>query len=608
MTTGLKQLKNMNYKQLDNLAEAIRWELVDSVSKTGGHLSSNLGIVELTIGLHRVFDSPKDRILWDVGHQAYVHKILTGRESEIHTLRQLDGISGFPKRRESPHDTYDAGHSSTSIGAALGMAAARDLKGENKNIIAVIGDGSLTGGPAFEALNNVENLGTKVIIVLNDNGMSISRNIGGLSEHLGKLRTSSGYITAKRRVRKAVQKVPGVGDKLTEAIINAKDRVKYALLSGGVVFEELGLTYLGPVDGHNIKDVVSILEQAKNARGSVLVHVITQKGKGYGPAEDNPDLFHGIGPFDKETGIPFGGTKETYSDVFGNKLLEMAEEHEEIIGITAAMMDGTGLKECKERFPKRIFDAGIAEAHSIIFAAGAALEGMRPVVVIYSSFLQRAYDELMEDVCLQNLPVIIGIDRAGVVGQDGETHQGIFDLSYLLPMPNMTVLAPADGEELREAMDYAYSLEGPVAIRYPRGKADLSIRKEAFAGKNIRIREGKDVEILALGTILGRAVEAAVILKTKGIDAGIVNVAMVKPFDEKVVNTKSKLIVTVEDNVEAGGFGEMITCLYPDKKVLRIAWPDKFIEQGKTEELFQRYKMDVRGIAERIEKEIEGKA
>ena len=571
-------------------------------------LSSNLGIVELTIGLHRVFDSPKDRILWDVGHQAYVHKILTGRESEIHTLRQLDGISGFPKRRESPHDTYDAGHSSTSIGAALGMAAARDLKGENKNIIAVIGDGSLTGGPAFEALNNVENLGTKVIIVLNDNGMSISRNIGGLSEHLGKLRTSSGYITAKRRVRKAVQKVPGVGDKLTEAIINAKDRVKYALLSGGVVFEELGLTYLGPVDGHNIKDVVSILEQAKNARGSVLVHVITQKGKGYGPAEDNPDLFHGIGPFDKETGIPFGGTKETYSDVFGNKLLEMAEEHEEIIGITAAMMDGTGLKECKERFPKRIFDAGIAEAHSIIFAAGAALEGMRPVVVIYSSFLQRAYDELMEDVCLQNLPVIIGIDRAGVVGQDGETHQGIFDLSYLLPMPNMTVLAPADGEELREAMDYAYSLEGPVAIRYPRGKADLSIRKEAFAGKNIRIREGKDVEILALGTILGRAVEAAVILKTKGIDAGIVNVAMVKPFDEKVVNTKSKLIVTVEDNVEAGGFGEMITCLYPDKKVLRIAWPDKFIEQGKTEELFQRYKMDVRGIAERIEKEIEGKA
>jgi 1-deoxy-D-xylulose-5-phosphate synthase len=603
-----EDIKSMDENSLELLSTGIRAFLIDTISKTGGHLASNLGVVEISVGLHKIFDFPKDKLIWDVGHQSYIHKILTGRADQFSTLRQNDGMSGFPKRSESEYDVYDTGHSSTSISAAMGLAVARDLNKSDEEVIAVIGDGAMTGGPSFEALNNLGSLGSKVIIVLNDNGMSISEINGGLSEHLSKLRTSSEYQNTKNNIKKAINKIPDLGKPLSKGIAGLKRAVKYAIFSGGVIFEELGITYLGPFDGNNMSDVLRGLNQAKNAPGPVLVHFITKKGKGYKQAEQNPDKFHGIGAFDKETGASLSQSKTSYSEIFGNKMFELAEKNDKLVALTAAMCTATGLDQMRDRFPKRVFDVGIAEAHACIFAAGLALGGMHPVVAIYSSFLQRAYDEIIEDVCLQKLPVTFAIDRAGIVGADGETHHGIFDLSYLLPLPNMTVLAPCDAHQLEDMLEYATSKDVPFAIRYPRGSADMTRHIEgSFELKNNVISEGKDVNIIAVGTMLNKAIKASEILKEQGIDAKVCSASVLKPFDDSIINSSDKLIVTLEDNLIRGGFGEYIAANYTNM-VVNLGWPDKFIEHGDCEYLYKKYGLDAESIAERIRQELEGKA
>ena len=603
-----EDIKSMDENSLELLSTGIRAFLIDTISKTGGHLASNLGVVEITVGLHKIFDFPKDKLIWDVGHQSYIHKILTGRSDRFSTLRQNDGMSGFPKRSESEYDVYDTGHSSTSISAAMGLAVARDINKSDEEVIAVIGDGAMTGGPSFEALNNLGSLGSKVIIVLNDNGMSISEINGGLSEHLSKLRTSSEYQNTKNNIKKAINKIPDLGKPLSKGIANLKRAIKYAIFSGGVIFEELGITYLGPFDGNNMSDVLRGLNQAKNAPGPVLVHFITKKGKGYKQAEQNPDKFHGIGAFDKETGATLSKSQTSYSEIFGKKMFELAEKNNKLVALTAAMCTATGLDQMRDRFPKRVFDVGIAEAHACIFAAGLALGGMHPVVAIYSSFLQRAYDEIIEDVCLQKLPVTFAIDRAGIVGADGETHHGIFDLSYLLPLPNMTVLAPCDANQLEEMIEYAVSKDAPVAIRYPRGSADMT--KHIVGNgeiKNNIISEGKDVSIIAVGNMLNKAIRAADILKEHGIDAKVCSASVLKPFDDSIISSEDKLIFTLEDNLIRGGFGEYIAANYTNK-VVNLGWPDKFIEHGDCEYLYKKYELDAESIAERIRRELEGKA
>lgn len=603
-----EDIKSMDENSLELLSTGIRAFLIDTISKTGGHLASNLGVVEISVGLHKIFDFPKDKLIWDVGHQSYIHKILTGRADQFSTLRQNDGMSGFPKRSESEYDVYDTGHSSTSISAAMGLAVARDLNKSDEEVIAVIGDGAMTGGPSFEALNNLGSLGSKVIIVLNDNGMSISEINGGLSEHLSKLRTSSEYQNTKNNIKKAINKIPDLGKPLSKGIAGLKRAVKYAIFSGGVIFEELGITYLGPFDGNNMSDVLRGLNQAKNAPGPVLVHFITKKGKGYKQAEQNPDKFHGIGAFDKETGASLSQSKTSYSEIFGNKMFELAEKNDKLVALTAAMCTATGLDQMRNRFPKRVFDVGIAEAHACIFAAGLALGGMHPVVAIYSSFLQRAYDEIIEDVCLQKLPVTFAIDRAGIVGADGETHHGIFDLSYLLPLPNMTVLAPCDAHQLEDMLEYATSKDVSFAIRYPRGSADMTRHIEgSFELKNNVISEGKDVNIIAVGTMLNKAIKASEILKEQGIDAKVCSASVLKPFDDSIINSSDKLIVTLEDNLIRGGFGEYIAANYTNM-VVNLGWPDKFIEHGDCEYLYKKYGLDAESIAERIRQELEGKA
>ena len=602
-------LKNMSERDLSLLAVQIREFLIDSVSVTGGHLASNLGAVEISIGLHKVFNSPEDRIIWDVGHQSYVHKILTGRIDGFRDLRQTGGMSGFPKRCESDHDAYDTGHSSTSIGAAMGIASARDIKGEDFNVIAVIGDGSLTGGPAFEALNNLGDSGSKVIVILNDNGMSISANKGGLSRHLGRLRSSEGYRILKEETKKFLESIPRIGPGMKNAVGNAKDRVKYALISGGVIFEEMGLTYLGPVDGNDISEVITVLEQAKRVAGPVIIHMMTKKGKGYRPAEQAPDVFHGIGPFDRETGKPLRSGGKSYSAVFGETMAEIGQDPR-VTAITAAMQGATGLSRFAEMYPDRIFDVGIAEAHAVIFAAGQAVQGLRPVVAIYSTFLQRAYDEIMEDVCLQNLPVVFAIDRAGIVGQDGETHHGIFDISYLLPMPNMRVFAPCDGVQLAEMLKYALTLDCPCAIRYPRGSAITeSLAGQPFRGMNITVRDGKDAVIMAVGTTLSRALAASDLLAGKGISCAVVNVGAVEPHDPYLIEIAAGglPVFTVEDNVIEGGFGASFKAACTDGRVTVFALPDKFIRHGDTETLFRESGLDPESIAERIRTALEGK-
>lgn len=603
-----EDIKSMDENSLELLSTGIRAFLIDTISKSGGHLASNLGVVEITVGLHKIFDFPKDKLIWDVGHQSYIHKILTGRADRFSTLRQNDGMSGFPKRSESEYDVYDTGHSSTSISAAMGLAVARDINKSDEEVIAVIGDGAMTGGPSFEALNNLGSLGSKVIIVLNDNGMSISEINGGLSEHLSKLRTSSEYQNTKNNIKKAINKIPDLGKPLSKGIAGLKRAIKYAIFSGGVIFEELGITYLGPFDGNNMSDVLRGLNQAKNAPGPVLVHFITKKGKGYKQAEQNPDKFHGIGAFDKETGATLSKSQTSYSEIFGKKMFELAEKNDKLVALTAAMCTATGLNQMREKYPKRVFDVGIAEAHACIFAAGLALGGMHPVVAIYSSFLQRAYDEIIEDVCLQKLPVTFAIDRAGIVGADGETHHGIFDLSYLLPLPNMTVLAPCDANQLEEMIEYAVSKDAPVAIRYPRGSADMT--KHIVGNgeiKNNIISEGKDVSIIAVGNMLNKAIRAADILKEHGIDAKVCSASVLKPFDDSIISSEDKLIFTLEDNLIRGGFGEYIAANYTNK-VVNLGWPDKFIEHGDCEYLYKKYELDAESIAERIRRELEGKA
>ncbi len=606
-------LNNMSGRELELLSYSIRDFLIESLSKTGGHVASNLGIVELTIALHKVFDSPVDKIIWDVGHQSYVHKILTGRIDGFDHLRQYNGMSGFPKSKESEHDIFDTGHSSTSISAAAGIAAARDIKRENYKVIAVIGDGALTGGLSFEALNNVGASKSNVIVILNDNGMSISKNIGGLSQHLGTLRTSKGYQKIKRSVKKALKTIPIVGDDLALGISNAKERLKYAILEGGVIFEELGFTYLGPIDGHNLNDLIDVLSLAKEINGPVFLHVITKKGKGYRNAELMPNKFHGIGPFEPTTGVPKTQSGLTYSQVLSNSLLREANLDNSIVAITAAMEEATGLSDFSKAFPKRFFDVGIAEAHAVTFAAGLAKAGMKPLVAIYSSFLQRAYDQIIEDVCLQNLPVVFAIDRAGNVGADGETHHGLFDLSYLSSIPNMTILCPKDGNQLDAMLKYGFQLNRPCAIRYPRGNCaydkSISLENKQFDGNNIRTHNGCDVDIWAVGRMHNMAIDIKEILDQYGIKAGIVDVTCIKPIDYSLLNNDAKFIVTLEDNLLLGGFGEKFKSnLNSNQKVISFGWPDKFIEHGSVSELEKAYGLDKDSIAERIRDYFEGKA
>ncbi len=614
-----EDLKMMSERDLELLTYEIRDFLIEKVSKNGGHLASNLGVVELTIALHRVFESPKDKMVWDVGHQSYVHKILTGRASSFDGLRRLNGISGFPKREESVHDMFDTGHSSNSISAAMGYAAARDLDGEDYSVVAIIGDGALTGGMAYEALNNAGSSQSKMIVVLNDNEMSIGKNTGGMSQHLSKLRASQTYLDFKKQLKKTLKGIPGVGEGLYNGIEHIRDSLKYAIVPGAI-FEQLGFKYFGPVDGHNIHDLIEVLSLAKLMDGPVLIHTITKKGKGYRNAETNPGKFHGIGAFDPTTGnVLSESTNMSYSMIFGNKLVQLANENPKIVAVSAAMTDATGLGKFVKKYPERIFDAGIAEAHAVTFAAGLAASGYRPVVAIYSTFLQRAYDQILIDVCMQNLPVIFAIDRAGNVGADGETHHGVFDLSYLSHMPNMTVLAPKDGKELADMLDYALTLEGPCAIRYPRDEAvecGGEISCSVLDGSSERLQHGNDVEIFAVGKMVSIGLEACKKLRSRGIEAGLTNVRFVKPCDKKSILSaaeKAKYLVTLEDNVLEGGYGSMVNGFLAaagklDVKVINIGWPDKFIEQGSTDELFEKYGLDPESIAERVCGVLEGKA
>ncbi len=614
-----EDLKTMSERDLELLTYEIRDFLIEKVSKNGGHLASNLGVVELTIALHKVFESPKDKMVWDVGHQSYVHKILTGRAPCFDGLRCLNGISGFPKREESIHDMFDTGHSSNSISAAMGYAAARDLDCDDYSVIAIIGDGALTGGMAYEALNNAGSSKSKMIVVLNDNEMSISKNIGGISQHLSKLRASQTYLDFKKQLKKTLKGIPGVGEGLYNGFEHLRDSLKYAIVPGAI-FEQLGFKYFGPIDGHNIHDLVEVLSFARMMEGPVLIHAITKKGKGYRNAETNPGKFHGIGAFDPTTGNVLTKSENlSFSTIFGNKLVQMANDHSKIVAVSAAMIDATGLGIFSQKYPDRIFDAGIAEAHAVTFAAGLAASGYRPVVAIYSTFLQRAYDQILIDVCMQNLPVIFAIDRAGNVGSDGETHHGVFDLSYLSQMPNMTVLAPKDGKELADMMEYALTLNGPCALRYPRGEAidcTAEMGCSVIDGTSERLRYGKDVELFAVGKMVPIALEVCEKLKSRGLEAGLTNVRFVKPLDRGAIlsaTEKVKKIVTLEDNILEGGYGSIVNGLLAeedrmDVRVLNIGWPGQFIEQGSTEELFQKYGLDSESIAERVCDFLEGTA
>ena len=611
-------LKKMSVRELTLLCDGIRAELIENVSGTGGHLASNLGVVELTVALHRVFNAPRDRIIWDVGHQSYVHKMLTGRGRRMDTLRQYGGLSGFPKRSESIYDTFDTGHSSNSISAALGMAAARDLNGDDYHVIAVIGDGAMTGGMVYEALNNAGFMKSNLIIILNDNGMSISQNRGSLSQHLSGLRSSDRYLGAKDKVKDKLGDIPLVGSSLVHGIGTIKDAVKYTLVPG-VLFEELGLTYLGPVDGHDMEDLIDVFTDASDMSGPVIVHCVTKKGKGYRPAEKHPDRFHGIGPFDKELGIALKkGGKQDYSAVFGKKLREMARRDDRIVAVSAAMIEGTGLAGFASEFPERIFDVGIAEEHAITFAAGLAASGKRPFAAIYSTVMQRAYDQMLIDVCMQDLPVVFCLDRAGVVGADGETHQGVFDLSYTIPVPNLSVLAPSDASRLRFVVEWAAQADGPVSIRYPRGEAaDLSMypeiseesRKEDRPHARV-LRTGGDVTLAGCGSMTAECLRAAELLGQRGIECTVIDAEIIKPLSgrDRLVYRKAAeetgLLVTVEDNVITGGYGSVIEDLLRSEhsvSISKMGWPDTFIPHGSKDQLMKKYGLDAESIADKIE-------
>lgn len=604
-------IKKIPADQLPALAEEIRKFIIESLSKTGGHLASNLGVVELTIAMHRVFDLPKDKLIWDVGHQSYTHKILTGRKDGFETLRREGGISGFPKRSESDCDVFDTGHSSTSISAGVGYVRARELKKENYSVVSIIGDGALTGGMAYEALNNAASLKSNFIIVLNDNEMSITENVGGMSSYLSGLRTASAYTGFKMDVTKALNRIPGIGPGMVDAMRKTKSSIKQIIIPG-MLFEDMGLTYLGPVDGHNIPQLIKTFQEAKRFEGPILVHVLTQKGRGYEPAMRHPARFHGAGPFDVKTGLPVGKSNPTYTDVFSTVMRKMGDRRKDVAAVTAAMMTGVGLKRFSNMFPDRCFDVGIAEEHAVTFAAALSLGGITPVVAIYSSFLQRAYDQIMHDVCMQNLHVVFAIDRAGLVGYDGETHHGIFDLSYLGSMPNMTILAPKNLWELSDMIKFAVDYDGPIAVRYPRGEAYTGLkefRAPICLGKSEVIHEGSRVALLAVGSMVKMAEEVQKQLKERmDMDAALVNVRFVKPIDEELLRSFAdtyELVVTLEENVKDGGFGERVLAFAEEEDlpfgVEIIALPDRFIPHGSVSYQMKQVGFTPEDICGRIE-------
>lgn len=606
-----EDIKKLNLDELNELADEIRKFLIDKVSKTGGHLASNLGVVELTLALHRVFNSPSDKIVWDVGHQSYVHKILTGRKDQFDTLRKLGGMSGFPKSNESEHDAFNTGHSSTSISAALGLARARDINKENSSVVAVIGDGAMTGGMAFEALNNAGRYPNNFIVILNDNEMSISKNVGGLSKYLGKIRTEPFYFKVKEDIDIMLNKIPAIGKSAAKALGMVKGSIKYMIVPG-IIFEELGFKYLGPVDGHNITEIEKLLAISKTIKGPVLLHVCTQKGKGYTYAEENPDVFHGIAPFEIETGEVKSSGGPSYSDIFGDELTNIAENNEKVVAITAAMPNGTGLVPFSKMFPERFFDVGIAEQHAVTFAAGLARGGVTPVVALYSSFLQRAYDQVIHDVAIQNLHVVFAIDRAGIVGEDGETHQGIYDISFLSHIPNMTILAPCDYAEFSLMLKYAIDEHnGPIAIRYPRGKGSEKLfdTETIRLGKAIQVREGRNITIAAVGNKVETALNVAEMLEKMNISCEVIYFRFIKPIDENLIISsvmKTKNLVTIEDNAIAGGFGSRILETINQKainvKAKMFGYPDQFIPHGSKNELQSIYRLDEQAIVNEIVK------
>ena len=603
---AVNDIKKIDPEDYPALAEEIRQFLIGHISKTGGHLGSNLGTVELTMALHLSFQLPEDKIIWDVGHQSYTHKLLTGRKDQFDNLRKFGGMSGFPKRKESNCDSFDTGHSSTSISAGLGLVKARDIQGQKNSVISVIGDGSLTGGMAYEALNNAAKLETNFIIVLNDNNMSISENVGGISKYLNNIRTANAYLDIKEGVYNTLKDIPR-GDRIVEGIRKAKSGFKQ-LVVPGMFFEDMGITYLGPVDGHNIPAMLRMFQEAKRVRNTVIVHVITQKGKGFEPAERHPARFHGAEPFDTETGIPLNPrTTANYTDIFSTVMCKLGARNEKVVAITAAMPDGTGLKRFRNMYPDRFFDVGIAEEHAVTFAAGLAVGGLKPVVAIYSSFLQRAYDQIIHDVCIQNLPVVFAVDRAGIVGSDGETHQGIFDLSYLSSIPNMHVMAPKNKWELSDMMKYALSLDAPVAIRYPRGEAYAGLKEfrapiESFHAEAIYLE--KDVCLLAVGSMVKTAEEVRRLIREAGYGCSLINARFVKPIDEKAVEYAKKhhgITAAMEENVASGGYGERVReyfdTLPGEGELLNFAIPDEYVEHGNVNLLKKEIGIDAASIA-----------
>ena len=609
-------IKKIDSEDWAALAEEIREFLIQKISVTGGHLGSNLGAVELTMALHLALDLPEDKIVWDVGHQSYTHKILTGRKEGFDELRQFHGLSGFPKRKESVCDVFDTGHSSTSISAGLGLAKARDLEGGSSTIVSVVGDGSLTGGMAYEALNNAAKLDTNFIVILNDNNMSISENVGGMSKYLNNIRTASGYLGLKEGIYNALAATRRGGSAINR-IRRAKSSFKQLVIPG-MFFEDMGITYLGPVDGHDLRAMITVINEAKRVPGAVLIHAITQKGKGYLPAERHPARFHGAEPFDIETGVPsHPRTVANYTDIFSTVMCKLGQRDERIVAITAAMPDGTGLKRFHNMYPERFFDVGIAEEHAVTFAAGLAAGGLKPIVAVYSSFLQRAYDQILHDVCIQNLPVVFAIDRAGLVGSDGETHQGIFDFTYLSGIPNMHICAPKNKWELSDMMKFAVGLEAPIAVRYPRGTAYAGLkefRAPVVLGKAEWIYREYEIALFAVGSMVKTAEEVRRKLKAKGYGVSLINARFVKPIDEEAVREACRehvLIVTMEENVACGGYGEkVLDCMNRNgllNQYCNISLPDAYIEHGNVELLKQEIGLDAESITGKILEILKGR-
>ncbi len=606
----VNDIKKLEKYEWNLLAEEIRQFLIEKISVNGGHLASNLGVVELTMAMHLAFDFPRDKVVWDVGHQAYTHKLLTGRKEGFDGLRKYGGMSGFPKRKESDCDCFDTGHSSTSISAGIGLVRARELQGGGETVISVIGDGALTGGMAYEALNNASQLKSNFIIVLNDNQMSIAENVGGMSQYLNGLRTAEAYTGFKEGLQNTLERIPVYGEGLVRQLKKTKNGLKQLVIPG-MLFENMGITYLGPVDGHNIEQIIRTFHDAKRIRHAVLIHVKTQKGKGYAPAERHPARFHGAEPFEIATGLPsHKRTKANYTDIFSTVMRKMGDRDEKVVAITAAMPDGTGLKRFRNMFPDRFFDVGIAEQHAVTFAAGLAAGGLKPIVAVYSSFLQRAYDQILHDVCIQNLHVVFAVDRAGLVGSDGETHQGIFDLSYLSSIPNMTIMAPKNKWELSDMLKYAVNFDGPIALRYPRGEAYDGLkefRPVVSYGKSEIIYEEADIALLAVGSMVKTGEQVRELLKEAGYNCTLVNGRFVKPVDEECLELLSKthrLFVTMEENVRSGGFGEKVQDYVSDRRlpvqVLNVSIPDEYVEHGNVSLLYQEVGLDPQTIVKRV--------